>query len=259
MESALRHRAGAAAQADADDSASEAAAWQRDVRVRALERRPHELQFSSRLRRWAWIVALLVHVGLVIGLRIFLHQPKVASATDSNVIEVNLLSSPVAAPPVPPPPSPPPRGGHVRQRPPVVQAAPAVPPAAIEQQIEPEPRLFNQDGSASVPDDLAAQIDRARPKADFIPRQYAPSPLLALRRPLKVRPNHFARYWDGTDGMPLHDRMWKHVTFVKEFTAPWGGRYACAWVLIIVACGDIPVKPWIPPQTWKPATELDER
>ena len=117
----------------------------------------------------------------------------------------------------------------------------------------PQPRLFNPDGSAAVPDDLASRIERERPRPDFITRQFEPSPLLQVRRPLKVRANHFTQYWAGTDGMPLHEAMWRHVTFTKEFTAPWGGRYACAWVLIFVACGDVPDKPWNPPQTWKPS------
>jgi len=120
-------------------------------------------------------------------------------------------------------------------------------------------RLFNPDGSAMLPDDIAAQLDRARPQPDFIARRYEPSPILAAKRPIKVRPNHFAQYWAGTDGMPLHQALFRQLTVVKEFTAPWGGKYACAWILIVVACGDVPDKPWTPPVTWKPATEFDEQ
>jgi hypothetical protein len=59
--------------------------------------------------------------------------------------------------------------------------------------------------------------------------------------------------------MPLHESMWRYVTATKEFVAPWGGHYGCAWILILVACADIPDKPWNPPQTWQPATQLDEQ
>ena len=133
------------------------------------------------------------------------------------------------------------------------EAQQEAPPPAVDQL-----RLFNQDGSANVPDDLALQIEQARPKADFIARDFSPSPILQARRPLKVRPNHFAKDWVGTDGKPLHQQFFDSVTMVKEFTAPWGGRYGCAWILILVACADVPDKPWNPPTTWKPATEQDE-
>ena len=129
-------------------------------------------------------------------------------------------------------------------------------PAGVEL---PEVRAYNPDASVNLPDDFAEQLDKSRPQPDFIPLRIAPSPLLAAKRPLKVRPNHFAQYWNGTDGMPLHESVWRYVTASKEFVAPWGGHYGCTWILILVACADIPDKAWNPPQTWKPATQLDER
>ena len=246
----------------------EAAAWRSGVRLRALARRPHEPQRSPSLRRWAWLLAIAIHVLVAIGLRFALRQGDVA-AVDAGILQVELIDA-SSAPPLPEPAATPSRVPAAARRAlapstaPIVtqRAAPATPGRSATPEASPPAvdalRLFNADGSASVPDDLAAQIDRDRPKPDFIARDYAPSPVLQARRPLKVRPNHFAKYWSGSDGKPLHEQFFDSVTVVREFTAPWGGRYGCAWVLIIVACADVPDKPWIPPTTWKPATEQDE-
>jgi len=246
-----------------EDAELDAAAWQRDVRLRALDRAPHEPDRPSRLHRWAWLAALAVHILVVVGLRIAL-QERAAAPADANVVHVDLIDAP-SAPPLPEPiaRSAPP-ATHPRAAP--IAAAPMrheVPtPAAVPNETEvpavDQLRVFNPDGSATVPDDLAARIDRAKPRPDFVARDYSPSPILQTKRPLKVRPNHFAKVWAGTDGKPLHETIFDSVAMVKEFTAPWGGRYGCAWILIIVACADIPDKPWNPPTTWKPATEQDE-
>ena len=119
-------------------------------------------------------------------------------------------------------------------------------------------RFYNPDGSLDIPADLAAQLDAAQPQGNFISLKVVPSAILNPRRALKVRPNHFAQYWNGVDGMPLHEAMWRYVTATREFVAPWGGHYGCTWILVLVACADIPDKPWNPPQTWRPATQLDE-
>jgi hypothetical protein len=256
------------------------ARWTHDVRIRALARREHAPDDARRWRRAAWMVALALHVVLILAL--WRLSPLPAPSDEDQAIIVDLIESPPAFPREPEPPvrapapSPPARP---RARAPATAPA-ATPPAAsaavefapleyapigsapIESaplEPESEPRLFAPDGTALVPDDLASRIDRERrEKQGFIAAEPKPSPLFARKRPLKVRPNHFAQYWDGTDGMPLHDRIWRYVTATHEFTAPWGGRWQCAYVLMIVACADVPDKPWIPPQTWKPATELDE-
>lgn len=235
------------------------------VRVRALERRPHRPGLSGRLAASAWLVALGLHllviVTIVLGGRVAPMQRR------DSVIDVDLIDAPLPVPLLPTPPRPiPPLQAHASGRltAPPLQSPPAENPAAIER---PAPRalgalphpVFNDDGSAAVPDDLVERIDRANRPTGFIPLRVEPSPLLQPRRPLKVRPNHFAQYWNGTDGQPLSAAFWQHVSVVREFTAPWGGRYGCVWVLIVVACSDIPEKAWSPPQRWKPATELDER
>jgi hypothetical protein len=238
----------------------ESIAWCEDVRVRARRRRSHEPGHASSRRHWAWLLAIAMHLTLVIALRQALRAPDTA---DSSVMQVHLIDLPSTEPalpePVPIPPRVTSRPATSRQQPvPTTPIAPFEPPAAAALDEQPTLRLFNPDGSAQLPDDFITQVDRARAQPDFIPRKYEPSPLLQAKRPLKVRPNHFARYWAGTDGMQLHEAMWQHLTVTKEFTAPWGGRYACAWILILVACGDVPDKPWNPPTTWKPATEQDE-
>jgi hypothetical protein len=242
------------------EAEQESIAWREDVRVRARRRLPHEPDHASSLRRWAWLFAIALHLILVVALRHALNASD-STIADSDVMQVHLLDPPATEPALPEPvPFPPRVFSHVertRQRPmPTPPTSPLEPPPVLRD--EAQLRLFNPDGSAQLPDDFITQLDRSRPQPDFIPRKYEPSPLLQAKRPLKVRPNHFAQYWAGTDGMPLHEAMWQHLTVVKEFTAPWGGKYACAWILILVACGDVPDKPWNPPTTWKPATEEDE-
>jgi len=248
--------------AEAEGLRSAETAWREDVRRRARARRLHASDQPSRLRRWAWLCAIALHLILIVGLRFALRAP-LPTPADANVLQVDLVDLPLPEPALPEPapliraaPVEPKHTARMTQHPSTPQlVAPSVP------EFEPErgPRLFNPDGSAALPDDIAAQLDRARPQPNFIARKYEPSPILAVKRPIKVRPNHFAQYWAGTDGMPLHEALLRQLTVVKEFTAPWGGKYACAWVLIIVACGDVPDKPWTPPTTWKPATEFDER
>jgi len=257
---ALSYTVDAAPCFPAAEAAQESIAWREDVRVRARQRRPHGPEHASSLRRWAWLFAIAVHLTFVVALRHALNAPD-STAADSSVMQVHLIDLPATEAALPEPAPIPPRGApsHAvtnRQRPAPPPPSPLEPPPVLRD--EGQLRLFNPDGSAQLPDDFITQLDRSRPQPDFISRKYEPSPLLQAKRPLKVRPNHFAQYWAGTDGMPLHEAMWRHLTVVKEFTAPWGGRYACAWVLILVACGDVPDKPWNPPTTWKPATEEDE-
>jgi len=240
-----------------------AAAWRDAVRAGALARPKHAPGLPPRWRRWGWLLALALHLALLIGLRSALREQPVAS--EAMVVSVRLIDAP-AEPPMPEPAPLPfhstpsmriaPRPSIASLRPPIAKS-PATSSAAPE--APPEFHAYNRDGSADIPDDLAAQLDNAQPRANFIPLKVAPSPVLNPRRPLKVRPNHFAQYWSGTDGMPLHESMWRYVTATKEFVTPWGGHYGCAWILIIVACADIPDKPWNPPQTWQPATQLDEQ
>jgi hypothetical protein len=261
VKQALSYTVDAAPDFLAAEAEQESIAWREDVRVRARQRRPHEAEDAPSLRPWAWLIAIALHLILIVALRHVLHAPD-STPTDSNVMQVHLIDLPPTEPALPEPAQIPSHASsHAatnRQHP--APALPTSPPLEAPSALRDEAqlRLFNPDGSAQLPDDFITQLDRSRPQPDFIPRKYEPSPLLQAKRPLKVRPNHFAQYWAGTDGIPLHEAMWQHLTVVKEFTAPWGGRYACAWILILVACGDVPDKAWNPPTTWKPATEEDE-
>jgi hypothetical protein len=241
-----------------------AAAWRDAVRRYALSRPAHAVALPQRWQRWGWLLAVALHLLVLVGMRSNLRKQQ--PAPESIVISVQLIDAP-APPPLPEPappalhPAPPmPVAAQPSQAPlrrPPIARPPTPPPVAPE--APPEFHAYNPDGSLDIPGDLAAQLDNAEPRADFIPLKVAPSPILNPRRPLKIRPNHFAQYWSGTDGMPLHESMWRYVTATKEFVTPWGGHYGCAWILILVACADIPDKPWNPPQRWQPATELDER
>lgn len=248
-----------------DDEADElqsAAAWREAVREYALTRPEHAPAWPRDWRRWAWLCVLVLHVLLFLALHVM--PPALPShAPEADVVNVELIDAPLAEPELPQPESLPSRSepsprvpspvARVHRQP---RTQPAQPPVADES--TPEFHAYNRDGSVDIPADLTAQLDAAQPRPNFIPLKVAPSPILNPRRALKLRPNHFAQYWNGTDGMPLHESMWRYVTATKEFVAPWGGHYGCTWILILVACADIPDKPWNPPQKWQPATQLDE-
>jgi hypothetical protein len=247
---------------DYEDDLQLAAAWRDAVREHALCRAVHDPALPRRWRRWGWLLALALHLLILIGSRSLFREQQ--HLPEASVITVELIDAP-AEPPMLEPATPlfesapttvvAPRTAKAPGRSTIARlpTAPAVAPEAREF------HAYNPDGSVDIPDDLAAQLDNTAPRPDFIPLKVAPSPILNPRRPLKVRPNHFAQYWSGTDGMPLHESMWRYVTATKEFVTPWGGHYGCAWILILVACADIPDKPWNPPQTWQPATQLDEQ
>ena len=236
------------------------AAWRDGVRACALARPMHAPGLPPRWRHWGWLLALALHLAVLIGLRFSLRE--LPAAPEATVVTVRLIDAPAEPPMLEPAPVPIPSAAPPMRSAPRLRIAPRPPimsPAAPQAEAPPEIHAYNRDGSLDIPDDLAAQLDNAQPRADFTPLKVAPSPILNPRRPLKVRPNHFAQYWSGTDGMPLHESIWRYVTASKEFVAPWGEHYGCTWILIVVACADIPDKPWNPPQTWQPATQLDEQ
>jgi hypothetical protein len=246
------------------EEAPEDAAWRHAVRLHALGRMPHP-ESSWPRDRVAWFATVALHAALLLVLQ-QATQRAPGSGTDtfiavrlidpSPAVPLRAASVPTAPAPVAPvaaPHQPSARRARSERRlPESLPDSPAAEPGPAP------PRVFGIDGSAALPDDLAEQLDRKTARDGF-PQTVAPSTLLDVKRPLKVRPNHFAQYWAGSDGKPLHETLWRYVTATREFTAPWGGRWTCAWVLIVVACADVPDKPWNPPQTWKPATELDER
>jgi hypothetical protein len=252
----------AAPDAVEEDESQATAAWRDGVREYALARPQHVPTWPRDWRRWAWLWVLALHVLLLLALRV-MPAAVPPRSSEADVVTVELIEAPLAEPALLQPESPP---FHNEPSPRLASPIPRVrqpkSPSA-DAPVVSEPTLqfhaYNPDGSVDIPGDLAAQLDAAQPRPNFIPLKVVPSPILNPRRALKVRPNHFAQYWSGTDGMPLHESVWRYVTATKEFVAPWGGHYGCTWILILVACADIPDKPWNPPQVWKPATELDEQ
>ena len=60
-------------------------------------------------------------------------------------------------------------------------------------------RLFNSDGTALIPDETA-DTGQQKVQDGFAPT-ITPSLLLRIKRPLRVRPNHFAAAWVGGDAL----------------------------------------------------------
>jgi hypothetical protein len=240
-----------------------------DVRVRALARRSHDSLLPDRARPWAWLIAVASHALLLLLLRTTMREPP--PRTDTDILHVDIADLPVAEPALPEPlqktslrasgvpaevalDAPPMMQPRVTE--PVDQAQ--LPDAAL-------PKLFNPDGIAIIPDEIADARQQG-PRRGFV-QTIEPSPLLQSKRPLKVRPNHFAASWVNNDAEPLDERLWRKLVLEKELKAPWGTSYRCAMAVLAVTtrglgpalgCSEVPKKAWTPPQTWKPATELEE-
>jgi hypothetical protein len=171
--------------------------WRDAVRAHVLTRPAHAAALPRRLQRWAWLIALALHLILFLGLRL-VREP--LPVPDTNVMHVELVDMAQPEPMLPEPPSLPMRNApRMKLKPPPASLPSAraavtsrVAPPAVEE-ATPHFRIYNPDGSLNIPDDLIAQIDRAQPRPNFIPLKVEPSPLLQRRRMLKVRPNHFDR------------------------------------------------------------------
>ena len=261
----------AAASQDSVDASPAAPSLREAVRMRARARRAPALAHAAR--RIALLVALCVHLLLAWWLYALMRQPPGA---DSGRIEVRLIDTlpPEPALPEPPaaavvhaPPSAPTsveisRARSAEPAPQQTQEAAAQAPAA------PEIHIYNPDGSIALP---AQQVVPDAP-SHFVARSTAPSALMARHRPLKMRPNYFAKAWRAPENETLLGETLRKIyefaddnmTAKKEFTTPWGSRIKCeAGFLIIMAkagCGwGYPPPPGGRPiEHWKPATELDE-
>ena len=238
--------------------------WREDVRLRALARRAPA---PFRVPAWGWIgvAVLLLTIAL---LRSALHPPR-APAADSTSIRIVLLDAPAPEPPLPQPAPLPPRSAsatpHVpapRVAQPASETADAVSPAT-EEDASPPLQLFNPDGSVVLPPEKRERPDSMA--ASFsVPRLPEAIGIMRHQRPLKVRPNHFARNFRQPSGSALQDFVADHLTKKKEFTLPWGTHVECAGVTLFVAfvggCGwYTPYRYYVPTEHWKPATELDEQ
>lgn len=235
----------------------ETLAWRDTVRERALARADFVPTPPSRAIGWALLLAILLHLALLIGLRQAM-RPEPTSTEENIRVELIDLASPEPALPQPPPIPVRQPSARVAQTPvlkPVVQApAKTSQPQAEQESIH----IYNLDGNVDIPKDLAQQIDDAKPKPSFISPTIAPSPILNPKRPLRVRPNYFAKYWVDSEGLA---GLVNQLTTTKAFTTPWGTKVECQTIAFIIGgCGWYTPSPYyVPVERWKPATELDEK
>ncbi|HEX7915283.1 hypothetical protein [Rudaea sp.] len=246
--------------------------WSEGVRARALAHaRAHETRAPRSLRIAALSAAILLHLIAAVCLYLLMRPHPML---DEGRIEVRLLDAAPAEPVLPePPPStrPPPSVSTVVavQRAPVAAASPAVSSAASVEST-PQLHVFNNDGSIDIPAEVAGQADAGQPP-HFIPKSTAPSTLMTLKRPVKIRPNHFASAWKAPENENLlgaalrktAEFVDKNLSIEKEFDTPLGKIKCKAAFMIVMAgggCADVPPKPYEPPaEKWKPATVLDEK
>jgi len=194
---------------------------------------------------------------------------------DEGRIDVRLINAPPPEPQIPEPPPPPVREIEI-PRPvspraaPVVRALPTPTPAPPAPASDAPLQLVDREGSILLPKD-DGKGDAPAPNA-FIAQSTAPSRLMGPHRPLKIRPNYFARAWRAPENENLlgqtlrkaYEFVDENLTAKKEFTTPWGTKIKCQagfmFVMAMGGCGwGFPPPPGgRPTEHWKPATELDE-
>ncbi len=197
-----------------------AAAWREVVLHRTEKRATAE----RSLPLWALLLAVAVHIAIFVALRTEIVR---RAAVESTAISVQMIDLIPAAPPIsdiPPEPIPPPithPTQHVARPPTPVSEPPLVTVlAAPPDPTAPTLHLNNADGSLALPSPAAA-------------RSHA----------------NVARVLDAPPGA---------ATSVMRL--PWGTRVQCAWIVIIAGCAwGPPDDYWHGDQSWKPATELDEK
>jgi hypothetical protein len=242
------------------------------VRARALAHaRAHEARGPRSLRIVAISAAILLHLIAAVWLYLLMRpQPML----DEGRIEVRLLDATPVEPvlPEPPPstrPPPPLSTTAAAPRAPVATESPPLPSVAPVESTA-QPHVFNSDGSVDIPAEVADQTDAGQ-LPHFIARSTVPSTLMQLKRPVKIRPNHFASAWKAPENENLlgaalrktAEFVDKNLSVEKEFDTPLGKIKCKAAFMIVMAgggCVDVPPKPYEPPaEKWKPATVLDEK
>ncbi len=247
--------------------------WRESVRARALAHaRAREPRGPRQLRVAAVCAAILLHLFAAVALYLLM-RPRLM--IDEGRIAVRLLDAAPSEPPMPEPAPVRPGADAVRvanARHAEIQAPPALPAhvdaaAAAETSLH----LFNADGSVALPREEATWAVTAGRQTGFVSPIIAPSPLLQTRRPVKLRPNHFAAAWrvpenENLLGAALRktaEVVDEKLTARKEFKTPWGSKVKCqaSFMLVILAgCGwGFAPKPYEPEEHWKPATVLDEK
>ena len=256
-------------------------AWRDLVRARALARKGIWLPHESRTSRVVAIAAAVLLHALAALYLYFLMRPVLTE--DRGRIEVRLLD---AAPSEPALPEPPPMSSRILRAEP---EKPASAPFAAQpgmpsdkstlRSAEPEQtatidaaKFFNPDGSVAIPREQTKTSSMPAQASAYVAPVIAPSPLLETRRPIKLRPNHFAGAWrapanENLLGAALRktaEVVDEKLTVRKEFTTPWGSKVKCQasymMVMALAGCGwGFAPKPYEPEERWKPATVLDEK
>ncbi len=226
--------------------------------------RAHTATSSDRsLPLWALLAAIAIHIVIFIALREEIAQRATVESTAISVQMIDLIPASPTADAIPPEPVPLPinhpaprvaRPATSVSEPPLV-ATPAAPPDLST----PTLHLYNADGSLALPSDATPRKDAIVARALDAP-PVADNTIMTHIRPLKVRPNHFESNWQaGVNESLLGEIFRKYIAKEKDFSMPWGTRVHCALILIAGACTWGPPDVWHGDQSWKPATELDEK
>ncbi len=242
---------------DVDDR--ELAAWREEIRRHALlglARQP--ARPPSLVRIGAFVALLLMYAVLLLGLR---DAMRVIPAPQESAIQVTWIDLRQPEPPLPLPEAKP----HATSLPAMPRRVSAPSPVAMAPSVpapstaEPMLHVYNVDGSVMLPRDFSTRADRDSMQASFVPQSTAPSSIMRPQRPLKVRPNHFARNWQAPPGESLLGSFVReHLTAQTEFVTPWGTHVKCGLIVFMGGCSWGPGPVWMPSQRWQPATELDE-
>jgi len=235
-------------------------AWRDAVMHRDESRAPRE----QSLPIWALLVAVAIHIAIFIALRIEIAGRAEEKSTAIAVQMIDLIAAPPPAAEIPAEPVPPPvvhRAPRVLREPTPMSEPPifATPPAPSDA-TTPTLHLYNADGSLALPTAAAPRSDAIVARALDAP-PVADNAIMTHIRPLKVRRNHFDAEWEASHGgNPLDRFIANHLTKSTDvIRLPWGTRIQCAWIVIVAGCAWGPPDYWHGDQSWKPATELDEK
>ena len=236
-----------------------AEAW-RDVEIHRIEMHASS---DRSLPLWALLVAVVAHIAIFVALR---NEIVRRAAVESSAISVQMIDLIPATPPateIPPEPIPAPISHApraMRERTPMSEPPIAATPTAPPDTTTPMLHLYNADGSLALPSNTAPRSDAIVARALDAP-PVADNAIMTHIRPLKVRPNHFDAQWAASHGGNPMDRFIADHLVKKTdvMRLPWGTRIQCAWVVIMAGCAWGPADYWHGDQSWKPATELDEK
>ena len=231
-------------------------AW-REITVQRAET---HVSSDRSLPLWALLIAVAIHIAIFIALRSEIARRAAVESSAISVQVIDLVPTSPSAAEIPPEPVPAPIA-HATPR---IMRAPtpmSEPPVVAAPDITtPTLHLYNADGSLALPSNAMPRSDAvvARP-LDAPP--VADNTIMTHIRPLKVRPNHFDAEWEAKhSGNPLDRFVADHLMKTTGvMRLPWGTRVQCAWIVIVAGCAWGPADYWHGDQSWKPATELDEK